>query len=675
MKKLTLLFISFLMISSVFSQTDSSKTLSEIQVVGIRPLKREPITITNIKEDTFKTIYQGKDPFFIINRLSPNVLSQSDNGFGNGYCYIRIRGLDQTRINFTLNGIPMNEMEDQGIYFSNMPGFLDNVSNIQIQRGVGSSKYGTTSFAGSVDMETRDPLKKEIYGGVGYGSYNTSKISTGYSSGLNGKFAYSFGVADLRSDGFKENSGNRGSNIFGQVGYYGKSDIFKIYGFLGQSSNQQAYSAPIMSQLKQDYRLNLNRPSEIDTFNQNFVSANWINFSNKYLKFNTSAYFNNINGGYTYFQEFDSSGKGIGSLYKNSVNSDQVGVMSNSVYQRGNLNWNTGVNVNYYQRLHFSNYDSIPSQRFYNNYGYKNDYIIYTKAVYQLDKWNLFGDLQYRFVDFKYREVGISGKTTYDWSFFNPKVGIKYVDDKYEFYTSVAKTGREPARSDLYEGNDNVLLLSKYRAIGLAGDTFNVKLLPESVYDFETGGSIKLNGLKLNGNFYYMSFRHELIPTGVMNDIGIYLKKNVDKSTRYGFEFDGIYTINRFSIGSNFSILKAEINKDNDSSTFNGKVPFGSPTFLMNNFLKYRLVTNLSVGLNGQYVSKMWLDNENTQSTPSYYLVNSSIEWVKKGISLIGNVNNLFNKKYYLPGGVYGGLGTYYAGSLFNYFITLKINI
>jgi len=111
--------------------TDSEKysikthLLNEVQVVATKTRKEEPITVKIIEIDSIKSVVNGVDPFFILNNQSPSIFSYSDNGTPYSYSYIKMRGLDQTRINFTLNGIPMNEMEDQGIYFSNMPGFIE----------------------------------------------------------------------------------------------------------------------------------------------------------------------------------------------------------------------------------------------------------------------------------------------------------------------------------------------------------------------------------------------------------------------------------------------------------------------------------------------------------------------------------------------------------------------
>lgn len=205
MKKLLfsilLFFLSFLSFSQI--------SLNEVNISAIRYEKNYPITQTIIKTDSIEFLKTQKDPFFIIDKLSPSIYSQSDNGDGNGYSYTRLRGIDQTRINFNLNGIPLNEMEDQGIYFSNMPGFYNYISDISVQRGIGTSKYGNTSIGGSVNMESKNMFIKNT-------EFNSSLISNDiyennfdflYSSGNKNGFAYQGGISYLNNNGFKEHSG------------------------------------------------------------------------------------------------------------------------------------------------------------------------------------------------------------------------------------------------------------------------------------------------------------------------------------------------------------------------------------------------------------------------------------------------------------------------------------
>ena len=287
MKKHLLVFLLLFSTIDSFSQTKDSilLILNSIQCIGIKPSTKEPISIQEFKIDSVRNQYQGQDPFYLISTKTPSIYAQSDNGDQNSYSYLRLRGLDQTRINFTLNGIPMNEMEDQGIYFSNMPGFLDNIGNISVMRGVGTSKYGTTSFAGSVNMETKSMLQKQTQLEFTVESYNTRKETFNYTSGLTkSKFAYNFGGTLFTTDGFKDHSGASGATYFGQIGYFGNSNIIKIISFYGNSTNHLAFLAPTSDQLNTNYRTNLNSNLEYDSFKQQMVSLNWVNYKFNHIK-------------------------------------------------------------------------------------------------------------------------------------------------------------------------------------------------------------------------------------------------------------------------------------------------------------------------------------------------------------------------------------------------------
>jgi hypothetical protein len=113
------LHIFFLALVAAFSTTQAQDTtkvveLNSIQVIGIKTDSREPVSLTKTVCDSVPYFNTQKDLFFVLDKITPSVYSQSDNGQGNGYSYTRMRGFDQTRINFNLNGVPLNEMEDQG---------------------------------------------------------------------------------------------------------------------------------------------------------------------------------------------------------------------------------------------------------------------------------------------------------------------------------------------------------------------------------------------------------------------------------------------------------------------------------------------------------------------------------------------------------------------------------
>lgn len=666
MKKYLILLLTLLSLISYSQDTTKTFLLDSIQVVGIKPQKKEPITMTTVKIDSIRNNINGNDPFFVMNQWSPSIFSQSDGGLPIGYSYMRMRGLDQTRINFTLNGIPLNEMEDQGIYFSNMPDFMSNISEIQIQRGIGTSKYGTTSFAGSVNLETNSLLKKETTAEVGIGSFDTYKTSFGFTTPLiKDKLAFSSRISYLKSNGFRNNSGTEGFTYFGQVGYFGKKNIIKAWGFTGGSKNQMAWLAPTDSLIETDYKINLNSNQERDRFNQSLASLNWVNFGLKNIKFNSSLYFNNIKGDYTAF--LDETTLGLFAL-----NSYQGGAMSNMVYENNDFTITGGLNYNYYQRSHSLADNLSPNDLFYLNKGYKQDVIAIFKLNKDFNGFNLFTDLQYRWVNFNYNK-----QLDWTWNFFNPKFGAKYIAKNWTTYLSIAATGREVTRTDLLRGYDDVNVLSD-NSVEAFGDTFRVNSLPERCYNSEIGGSYTYKGFKLHGNVYVMLFNNERIATGEINYIGLSLRNPVTESIRYGFEFDGSYQIKGFLMATNLSVSKSRIEfwKNDAGESYQNVEAFGSPRLIMNNHLQYKWKYIL-VGLNGQYVSSMFLDNtQNSRlTTPSYYIVGAQLGGIWKSFSLTINVNNITNQKYFLPGGVVGGRPAYYVGALTNFFVNLRFTI
>lgn len=379
--RIKLFLIFYLFSCCIFSQ--NAMELDSIQVVGFRSSKLDPVPFTTIESDSIRRITNSNsDPFFTISKSVPNSLSQSDNGTQYGYSYLRIRGMDQTRINFTLNGIPMNEMEDQGIYFSNMPGFYNSISRMDVSRGIGISKYGSTSVVGSINMETKSPISKEMIAQMGFGSFGTSSTYLDYSSGLLGKFAFSSSMSYLQTNGFRENSGSDGHTYFGQVGHFSRGNIIKLLGFIGESKNQLSYIPIDRESLSQNYRINLNHYSDKDRFAQRFSSINWINSTINNTIFSSSIYFNNVDGKYSVIND------------EYGIVSYQGGGMSNVLWRRGPWNVNIGLNFNLYQRNH--RMVSLDTTR-YSNIGNKNDLISYVRMSYALGNYSLFGDIQHSF--------------------------------------------------------------------------------------------------------------------------------------------------------------------------------------------------------------------------------------------------------------------------------------
>src|SRR6185295_12848834 len=137
----------------------------------------------------------------LLNTL-PSVVVTSDAGNGVGYTGIRIRGSDPTRVNVTINGVPINDAEENGLYWVDLPDFASSIENIQVQRGIGTSTNGAGAFGGSVNIQT-SKLSLEPFAVVSssYGSFNTFKNTVQFGTGLHNKFSFEGRLSKITSDG------------------------------------------------------------------------------------------------------------------------------------------------------------------------------------------------------------------------------------------------------------------------------------------------------------------------------------------------------------------------------------------------------------------------------------------------------------------------------------------
>ena len=133
-------------------KADTAQRIERVLVSAIRAGDRAPISQKTIARDVITQRHFGQDVPLLLQGASPSLTAHTETGTNWGYSYLRLRGLDQTRINITLDGVPLNDMEDQVLYFADLPDLMSSVQSVQVQRGVGTSTAGTASFAGSVNF-------------------------------------------------------------------------------------------------------------------------------------------------------------------------------------------------------------------------------------------------------------------------------------------------------------------------------------------------------------------------------------------------------------------------------------------------------------------------------------------------------------------------------------------
>jgi iron complex outermembrane receptor protein len=288
---------------------------------------------------------------------------------------------------------------------------------------------------------------------------------------------------------------------------------------------------------------------------------------------------------------------------------------------------------------------------------------VFAKINYQLtEKWSLYGDLQYRTVNYKANGLG-ANLVNDTFHFFNPKAGLNYtIDTKNSLYVSYARANREPNRTD-YEGG-------------------TVK--PEKLNDYELGWRYLSNKVKLNTNVYYMAYKDQLILTGNLDGVGNPIRSNSEKSYRLGLEIDATIAVSeQVFIRPNITLSQNKnVDLNVDGTNFGNKNIAYSPNVVAGNIIVYKPTEGLQVSLLSKFVGEQYLNNIELQEArlPDYFVndVNVSYEIKPKSVfqSIVftGLMNNAFNKKYVSNGYMYDVYPYYYpqAGRNFLLGLTLK---
>ena len=651
MKKV-LTFLALVIGFQSFAQDSVKRAeLERVLVVGVRADKKTPITQKTIGDSSVQEIYQGQEVPMLLSNL-PSIYANSDGGHGLGYTYFSLRGANQARINMTLNGVPLNEPEDHGVYTSNYPSFITSIQSIQIQRGVGTSSNGAASFIGSINFQSKSGLKEGTELQLGGGSYNTQRFNYSKSSGLDkNNMAYFVNVGGVKSDGFRENSGNFGGSVFASGGYYGDKRVTKVVLLSGFSRNEMAWDGTEESILKTNYRYNPRGNDKEDLFSQTHLQVHNINMFNKRTKLISTVFYNFLSGYYYVYSMKDLPT--LGYFAKEKQNSNWLGYVGQLDYKVNNTNLAVGVSVNTYKRNHKGTEFYDPTTSFnYKNSGTKNEISGFVKASFG-DEIRFYLDMQGRYVDFKYKgDVPLDKQS---WFFFNPKAGLKYfIDKNFDFYYNIGISHREPTRSVLFNGGFYLTTLNKVKA--------------EEVIDFEIGTNYKDDKVRLQSNLFYMTFSNEIIPAGPLGANSLPTMINVDKSSRYGFEFDIDYAISsKFMYSANTTISRSQFGDNKREQLF-------SPRFLLNQSLTYS-VNKFSVNINQSYASRSYIDISNENFVDGFTTFGANVSYEYKNYKLTLQGNNLTNERYYRNGYAVNGVRYLFPNALANYYVTLRVKL
>lgn len=576
-----------------------------VTVVGIRAGEEVPVTTRNMDREEIRRLSYGQDVPKLL-QYTPSVTWYSDSGTGSNYSYFSIRGIQQTRINMTFDGAPLNDPADHALFFNNFHDFASAVDSIQIQRGVGTSSVGSPAYGGSVNFASPGPGPSgsgDIR--VVLGSYDTQRASIGYQTGLldsgfhiSGRFSYA------TSAGYRERSGTEHHTLFLNAGWQGERSSLKLTAFSGDEKTQLAFLAVDPATLAVNRRFNPLDAAERDNFGQDFAQLRYMTTVGDNTLLTGSLYYNGANG---WFRLWDDPAQS--NLLEFGINQGFWGGMVTASRSGERVSATVGIHYNDFSGDHFLD---IGDSRIYDNTGSKKTANAFAKLEVRFDRWLLFGDLQLRGAEFAYH--GDIDLGSVNWLFLDPKVGARYdLSPGLSVYGSVGRARREPARLDLLVGEDNATVAHDLEAVK-----------PEAVLDFEVGVNFNTRNLALQANLYAMEFTNEIALTGELSEIGLPLRRNVDSSYRRGLEIDlrwkpapGWSVLNSLNISRNristwtqfydvFDEQGAWIGSE--PITYTNVRPLLTPELVATLGLEWT-DRGASIGLTGRYVAAAQLDN------------------------------------------------------------------
>ncbi len=705
MLKKTIILSNLLALSQIgFAQTDSlnSKNMQEFVVKGIKANENLPITQTTLDSKQIKQKYYGADIPSLIN-YTPSINGYSDNGMGIGYSFFRLRGMDQTRVNTTVNGIPVNDPENMGVYFNNFADLASSAESIQIQRGVGTSTNGVASFGGSVNILTKNLAPKQSATlNFGYGSFGSSRATLEYQSGLiNKKLAFYGRISNLQTNGYRNNSGAKITSYLFSAGYFWKKSVLKLNIFGGYAENKLAYNGIDANTLNSNRTFNPLVNGESDAFKQTFYQLHYSYQINSRSNFTSSVYY--VRGEAPKFQYYGSfaneylnlpihnNDSGYQAMTSYRLNQYFVGAFVNYQYKTGKWDLMANMHANSFTGEHFLEVQNIdkynpmfkPSQNAFFNTGYKNEISGNVKLNYSItNKTNAFGDVQVRNVSFNYTPQLMEYRTIYglnndnllvenmNWTFLNFRIGIKHQFNKHiNAYVMFGRSNREPARVDYFKDEH------PYDSIKQSD------IKHETVNDYELGVSFNNQKLAINANLFYMDFENQIASTGSLSSYGVAINTNVGASVRKGIEIDGIWKLHKMIWLTHSSAFSQNtINSINlhyfDANTYADTVITKknttatlSPSAIINQGIRLIPCNWFYAELNYRFVSMQYLDNSEDKnvSIANYNLMDLKLginlkQWVKYGEPSISvQVNNLTDQLY-TPSGTVQSYTNYLDG-------------
>ena len=573
-------FVSATLAASVVAhaQTDTITLTRQLDEVVINaPVAQVTNNHVALNHEQLNQSNTGQNLPFLLSS-TPALVATSDDGLGVGYTYFRIRGTDHTRINMTLNDVPLNDSESQTVFWVNMTDMASSISSLQVQRGVGTSTNGTAAFGASVNMETAclSPMTSSPDSSV------TSAVTLAFNGGMYNTFREMLSAHIVLPNHWQANARFSKVNSDGFL-YRTASDLYSYYGDLGWSRTNTQIVARFFGGSEKtgmgwdgvdyntaygingsDRRYNPAGEYTTQAIDESDSTAYYPNQTDNYAQqhaqftvnhrftprwsLSATAHYTHGAGYYEQYKRKKLSYWGLPfshkvyGMYRKQLDNHFFGGVVAAKYISEPVDIQFGGAANHYLGEHFGTLHYLEdalilpvNYEYYRNNARKTDANIYAKANWRIinraqEQLSLYADLQYRYVRYERNGMNDEDMTDLplevDFHFFNPKAGLTYQNRGHLFAASFAIANREPSRNNYKENVVYDASTGEYTGLPHA----------ERLYDYELGYTYSHPRFAVGANLYFMDYDNQLVLTGEYNDVGAYKTKNVKDSYRMGAE-------------------------------------------------------------------------------------------------------------------------------------------
>jgi iron complex outermembrane receptor protein len=538
------------------AETPVSAGLEEDIVVSgtVAKERREPAPFTDLDPDAIRAANVGQDLSTLLGE-TVNAYSYSDAGNGYGYSYLRIRGFDQSRIAVNVNGVPLNTPESHQVYTIDLGDFAAGLGLIQIQRGPGTSLYGSPAVGGVVNLETAS--LPTVAGGeleMAVGSFGTSRVSLRY-GGAVGKshWAWAARAAHVQSDGYRTPSWSK--QTFAQLAFerFDTNSVWRILLFGGPEKTQLSYYGVPFQDLNDPVaRRGIAPlvPGETDTFFQPQLQVMNDRRLGPGLMLKNTIYGILGNG---YFRQLSAEDDG---WLKRSLDNRQFGWIPRVSWSHPRGDLTAGLELLFHRGRHDGKVTDVcsdptctatsaidPPLVLYDFTNGKDTVNVFVREALRVaPKATLNLELQatrHRFTMRDDRVRGISWDATY--AFLTPRIGANWnITDRFNLYAQVTRTQSEPAFNNVWDPEDpGSKPADAFRSYDPSLNRYaDPSATPERLTSFELGARYSNGATRLKVNAYRMQFRDEFVYAGGLDSDGLPITVNAGRSLHQGIELE-----------------------------------------------------------------------------------------------------------------------------------------